>query len=103
MSSFIALQPQLVLCFLAWIFRHLFPSETLLRPATDSIHTESSLQKEFGVRIPGLTKSKRCRKPHTIISACSRTILSKTIAQPGETTVSNRYGQTEELRGREAD
>src|SRR6266566_7453506 len=46
MSSFIALQTQLVLCFLEWIFsKHLFPSETLLRPATDSIHTASSLQK----------------------------------------------------------
>src|SRR6266516_5843702 len=46
MSSFIALQTQLELCFMERIFsRHLFPSETLLRPATDSIHTGSSLQK----------------------------------------------------------
>src|SRR6266699_6092233 len=65
MSSFIALQTQLVLCFLEWIFsRHLFPSETLLRPATDSIHTGSSLQKgqRCAHRAEGLdARAKNCR------------------------------------------
>src|SRR5438093_3100731 len=65
MSSFIALQTQLELCVLEWIFcRHLFPSETLLRPATDSIHTGSSLEKgrRCAHRAEGLNaRAKNCR------------------------------------------